>query len=231
MIHTSINALIGLKLTSFIKDKNLLSTAIIIGLILPDLDFILDFILSLFLNYDFLYNPYISNSIFHSLFMIPFLSLLILIYLEYTNQNNSYIVIGLSLGMLAHVIIDVISFNSIGIFFPLFDLKSSFGLTNYFNIQFSSKIIKIFYTFDFFFYRLYTLSIINLIIINKIDNFRIIKKLTIFMKIQLYIFLLFLLLIYFDVSNNTFSSLFGLFYTLCFLMTFYMTCKSRTIIN
>ena len=83
MIHTSINALIGLQLTQFIKNKKLLSTSIIIGIILPDIDLILDFILSLFYNYNFLFQPLISNSIFHSLLMIPFLSLLILIYLEY----------------------------------------------------------------------------------------------------------------------------------------------------
>ena len=68
MIHTSINALIGLQLTQFIKNKKLLSTSIIIGIILPDIDLILDFILSLFYNYgnrgvDFFIVVYNSSSI------------------------------------------------------------------------------------------------------------------------------------------------------------------------
>jgi hypothetical protein len=68
MIHTSINALIGLqlRLLGFIPNTKLLSTSIIIGMVLPDVDLILDFFISLFLNYNFLNEPYVSNAIFHS---------------------------------------------------------------------------------------------------------------------------------------------------------------------
>lgn len=231
MIHTSINALIGFQLTQFFKAKKLLSTSIIFGIILPDIDLIFDFILSLFYNYNFLFQPFISNSIFHSLLMIPFLSLLILIYLEYNDKNDSNIVIGLSIGMLAHVIIDVISLDSIGIFFPLFDLKSNFSLNTYFNIHTSEHIKKILYAFDFFFFRLHTWVIIKLIITKVNDDANIIKTLSILMKLQLYIFLMFLLLIYFDVSIALFSNLFGLLYIPCFFMALFMTYKTRKIID
>tara|TARA_B110000263_G_scaffold16561_1_gene13274 strand:+ start:157 stop:852 length:696 start_codon:yes stop_codon:yes gene_type:complete len=231
MIHTSINALIGLHLSRFIPNRKLLSMSIIIGMILPDLDLILDFILSLFLNFNFLNEPYISNAIFHSLFMIPFLSLLILIYLEYKNKNNANIVIGLSIGMIIHIILDIITLNSIGIFYPLFDLGSNLNLNDYLNFQIPEIITKILYAFDFFFFRLYTWMIINLIISHKDDNSKIIKKLTIWMKIQLYIFLLFLLLIYFDVNESAFSNFFGLLYTPSFVIALYITYKTRKIIN
>ena len=231
MIHTSINALIGLHLSRFIPNRKLLSMSIIIGMILPDLDLILDFILSLFLNFNFLNEPYISNAIFHSLFMIPFLSLLILIYLEYKNKNNANIVIGLSIGMIIHIIFDIITLNSIGIFYPLFDLGSNLNLNDYLNFQIPEIITKILYAFDFFFFRLYTWMIINLIISHKDDNSKIIKKLTIWMKIQLYIFLLFLLLIYFDVNESAFSNFFGLLYTPSFVIALYITYKTRKIIN
>jgi len=231
MIHTSINALIGFQLTQFIKNKKLLSTSIIIGIILPDIDLILDFIISLFYNYNFLFQPLISNSIFHSLLMIPFLSLLILIYLEYKNKNNPIIVIGLSIGMLAHIIIDIISMDSVGIFFPLFDLNSNFSLNSYFNFQMSENFKKILFALDFFFFRLYTWMIINLILKKASDDNNIIKKLSIVMKLQLYIFLIFLLLIYFDASISLFSKLFGLLYTPCFFMALLMTYKTRKIIN
>jgi membrane-bound metal-dependent hydrolase YbcI (DUF457 family) len=231
MIHTSINALIGLHLSRFIPNRKLLSISIIIGMILPDLDLILDFILSLFLNFNFLNKPYISNAIFHSLFMIPFLSLLILIYLEYKNKNNANIVIGLSIGMIIHIIFDIITLNSIGIFYPLFDLGSNLNLNNYLNFQIPEIITKILYAFDFFFFRLYTWMIIDLIISHKDNNSKIIKKLTIWMKIQLYIFLLFLLLIYFDVNERVFSNFFGLLYTPSFVIALYITYKTRKIIN
>ena len=90
---------------------------------------------------------------------------------------------------------------------------------------------KISYSLEFFFFRLYTWMIIQLIIDNKNDYFRIIKKLTIWMKIQLYIFLLFLLLIYFEVDDSTFSNFFGILYVPSFLMALYMTYKTRKIIN
>ena len=50
MIQTSINAIIGLQLKKFIPNKQLLLTSLIIGMLIPDLDLILDFILSLFLK-------------------------------------------------------------------------------------------------------------------------------------------------------------------------------------
>tara|TARA_Y100001970_G_scaffold139328_1_gene171423 strand:+ start:21 stop:716 length:696 start_codon:yes stop_codon:yes gene_type:complete len=231
MIHTGINALIGLQLSRFVKKRKLLSTSIIIGLILPDLDLILDFILSLFLNFNFLNTPYISHSIFHSILMIPFLSLLILIYLEYKNKSNINIVIGLSIGIIMHIIIDIISLNSVGIFYPLFDLSSNFNLKKYLNIQTPLITTKVLYAFDFLFFRLYISMIIDLIIKNQFDKFKIIKKLTICMKMQLYIFLLFLLLIYFGVDGSIFSNLFGLLYTVSFMMILYITYKTRKIIN
>ena len=162
MIHTGINALIGLQLSHLFKKRKLLSTSIIIGIILPDLDLILDFILSLFLNFNFLDKPYISHSIFHSLFMIPFLSLLILIYLEYKNKNNSNIVIGISMGMIIHIILDIITLKPIGIFYPLFNLELNFNLNDYLNIEISKMITTLLYAFDFFFFRLYTWMIIDL---------------------------------------------------------------------
>ena len=86
-----------------------------------------------------------------------------------------------------HIIIDIISLNSVGIFYPLFDLNSNFNLKNYLNIQAPLITTKALYAFDFFFFRLYTSKIIELIIKNQFDKFKIIKKLTIWMKVQLYI--------------------------------------------
>tara|TARA_Y100001970_G_scaffold20772_1_gene23460 strand:+ start:14234 stop:14929 length:696 start_codon:yes stop_codon:yes gene_type:complete len=231
MIQTSINAIIGLQLKKFIPNKQLLLTSLIMGMLLPDLDLILDFILSLFLKFDFLNNPYISNTIFHSLFMIPFISLLTLIYLEYKNKNNINIVMGLSIGMFIHVIFDILTLKSVGIFYPLFDSSKNINLNNSLNFNIPDLISKTLYAFEFFFFRLYTWMNISLIIINKNDSFKILKKLTIWMKFQLYIFLLFLLLIYFDIDDSVFSNFFGIFYIPSFLMAVYMTYKTRKAIK
>ena len=97
--------------------------------------------------------------------------------------------------------------------------------------KFPKVITTLLYAFDFFFFRLYTWMIIDLIINHKNDYHNIIKKLTVWMKIQLYIFLLFLLLIYCDVDNGTFSICFGLLYTPSLIMALYMTYKTRKLIN
>tara|TARA_B110000014_G_scaffold262510_1_gene256650 strand:+ start:4759 stop:5454 length:696 start_codon:yes stop_codon:yes gene_type:complete len=231
MINTGINAIIGLQLKKITPNQKLLSTSLIIGIIIPDIDLIIDYLLSLFIGFNFLYDPQLSNTLFHSLFAIPVLGLLILIYLEYKNKNNISIVIGLSIGMSLHILLDILTLKSVGIFYPLFNTDLNLNLNDYLNIQIPNKYINILYAFDFLFFRLYTWMIINIIINNKNDQFQILKKISLWMKIQLYIFLLFLFLIYFDVSKDMFAYLFGLAYTLSLAMMLYMTYKTRKIIN
>jgi len=73
MAQTSINAIIGFSLKNIIPNKKQLLTSIIIGMMLPDLDFIIEYIINqlTFINYE------LHNSLFHNIFIIPFLSLLI----------------------------------------------------------------------------------------------------------------------------------------------------------
>ena len=69
MAQTSINAIIAFKLKNVISKK--IITPIIIGMMLPDLDFIIEYTISqfTFINYQ------IYNSIFHNIFMISYLLL------------------------------------------------------------------------------------------------------------------------------------------------------------
>ena len=140
MINTGINAIIGLQLKKFTPNHTLLSTSIIIGMILPDIDLVIDYLLSLFFDFNFLYYPQISNTLFHSLFAIPLFGLLILIYLEYKNKNNISIVIGLSTGMLLHVLFDIITLKSVGIFYPLFNAELNLNLNQYLNLQIQTNL-------------------------------------------------------------------------------------------
>jgi len=60
---------------------------------------------------------------------------------------------------------------------------------------------------------------------------RLVKKLTVWMKVQLYLFLIFILLIYFDRSEMINSIFFGVSYTLSYAMIIYMTLKTKKLIN
>ena len=54
MINTGINAIIGLQLKKITPNQKLLSTSIIIGIIIPDIDLIIDYLLSVFIGFNFL---------------------------------------------------------------------------------------------------------------------------------------------------------------------------------
>ena len=62
MIQTSIYALIGILLGPQLQRWPYFTTSLIIGLIFPDIDVVFDFILSLFLNFNFGQDTYIYNS-------------------------------------------------------------------------------------------------------------------------------------------------------------------------
>ena len=96
MIQTSIYVLFGILFGGKITNQPYLTTSLIIGLIFPDLDIILDFIFSLFFDFNFIHNTYIANSIFHSLLLIPFICLAILIYQEINKNKNYNIIAGFS---------------------------------------------------------------------------------------------------------------------------------------
>ena len=116
MAQTSINAIIGFSFKNIVPNKKQLLTSIIIGMMLPDLDFIIEYIINQlnFINYE------LHNSLFHNIFTIPFLALLMLIYLEYKNKDK-IIVTGISIGMTIHIILDIITMQSV-VFdkFPVF---------------------------------------------------------------------------------------------------------------
>ena len=223
MAQTSINALIALKLRNIIPHKKQLLTSIIIGMILPDLDFVIEYIIShlTFINYQ------LHNSLFHNIFILPFLALLILIYSEYKKENEIKIrAIGLSMGMACHIILDIITMQSIGLLFPLFDSSQNFNLKEYLNIN-----IKILDCFEFLFFRFYGWLLIEQIILNPENNTYLIKKIKLWMKLELYIFLLFILFIYFEVNDIQFINIYGILYIPSFFFALYITYKMRRTLN
>ena len=228
MAQTGIDAILGIQAKTIFPKRKYIISSLIIGIILPDLDFIIEYVLSIIMRYNLLHQHYFFNSIFHSIFMIPFLSLLILIYAEMKKKNDLKIIpIGLSIGMACHIIIDILTLQSIGIFYPLFDYSENFNLNKYFNINISIQIKKIFYTFEFLFFHIYAWILIEKIINKPYNNYVLIKKINLWMKGELYVFLLFLLFIYFEMNDKTFMNLFGIFYIPSFIITLYTTYKIR----
>jgi len=231
MAHTSIHAIIGLKTENIIPKNKYLLTSIIIGMILPDFDLILRYIFDI-LNSFQISMPIISNSIFHSIFMIPLITLLILIYSELKQKKDLKIIAsGIAIGMIFHIIFNIITLQSIGIFYPLIELESNFNLNQYLNITFENKYYKWICASEFFFFRLYGWMIIQKIIKNPFNNHKLINKINLWVKLELYIFVLFLLLIYFDARETLFTNIFGVLYALSFFITFYITYRARKSIN
>ena len=231
MAHTSIHAIIGLKTERIIPKNKYFLTSIIIGIILPDIDLILQYICDI-LNILEISPLIVSNSIFHSVFMVPLISLLILIYSEIKQKKDLKIVgTGIAIGMTLHIIIDIITLQSVGVFYPLIDIESNLNLKQYINIQLPSEYYKWIYPFEFFFFRVYGWMVMQKIIENPFNNYKMIKRINLWNKVQLYIFVLFLLLIYFGIEETIFTNIFGILYTLSFFTIIYITYKIRKSIN
>ena len=226
MAQTSINAIIGIKLKSIIPNKKQLLTSIIIGMMLPDLDFIIEYLINqfTFINYE------LHNSLFHNIFIIPFIALLILIYSEYKNKNK-IIATGVALGIAIHIILDIITMQSVGLLFPLFDVNQNFDLKQFLNISIDTNIQKTLDCFEFLFFRIYGWLLIEQIILNPKNNTYLIKRIKLWMKLELYIFLLFILFIYFGVKDSYFVNIYGVLYIPSFLFALYATYKMRKTLN
>ncbi len=226
MAQTSINAIIGFSFKNIVPNKKQLLTSIIIGMMLPDLDFIIEYIINqlTFINYE------LHNSLFHNIFIIPFLSLLILIYSEYKNKNK-IIATGIAIGMLTHITLDVITMQSVGLLFPLFDANQNFDLKEYLEININNNFERILDCFEFLFFRFYGWILIEQIILKPKNNAHLIKKIKLWMNLELYIFLLFILFIYFGVNDLYFEKIYGILYIPSFLFALYTTYKMRLTLN
>jgi len=226
MAQTSINAIIGFKLKGIIPNQKQLLTSIIIGMMLPDLDFIIEYLIKkiTFINYE------LHNSLFHNIFIIPFIALLILIYSEYKNKNK-IIATGVALGIAIHIILDIITMQSVGLLFPLFDVNQNFDLKQFLNISIDTNIQKTLDCFEFLFFRIYGWLLIEQIILNPKNNTYLIKRIKLWMKLELYIFLLFILFIYFGVKDSYFVNIYGVLYIPSFLFALYATYKMRKTLN
>ena len=111
--------------------------------------------------------------------------------------------------------------------FPLFDSSQNFDLKEYLDINIDSNIQKILSCFEFLFFRVYGWLLIEEIILNPKGNSHLIKKIKLWMKLEIYIFLLSILFIYFGMNDKQFTNIYGVLYIPSFLFALYITYKIR----
>tara|TARA_B100002052_G_C15886311_1_gene601695 strand:+ start:4833 stop:5501 length:669 start_codon:yes stop_codon:yes gene_type:complete len=218
MAQTTLSAITILKSKSLIKSHDYFITSLLIGSIIPDLDILLNFFV----------NQNINNVFFHSLFSVPFFTLLILIFGEYKKiYKSKRIAFGFNLGIIIHIIFDLITLESVGIFYPLFNSYENLDFKNIVNFKLNKTTILIFNSFDFLMFRIYGWMLIEQIILNPKKNTKYIKYIRMWMKFELYIFVLFILLIYFRIGDSSIKNIYTLFMMPSIIITLFFTYKLR----
>ena len=218
MAQTTLSAITILKSKSLIKSHDYFITSLLIGSIIPDLDILLNFFV----------NQNINNVFFHSLFSVPFFTLLILIFGEYKKiYKSKRIAFGFNLGIIIHIIFDLITLESVGIFYPLFNSYENLDFKNIVNFKLNKTTILIFNSFDFLMFRIYGWMLIEQIILNPKKNTKYIKYIRMWMKLELYIFVLFILLIYFRIGDSSIKNIYTLFMMPSIIITLFFTYKLR----
>ena len=78
--------------------------------------------------------------------------------------------------MISHIIVNLLTFQSIGIFYPLIGVESNLDLNKYINIEFNNNYYNWVSAFEFFFFRLYGWMILQKVIKNPLNNHNFIKN-------------------------------------------------------
>ncbi|OUW60770.1 MAG: hypothetical protein CBD58_04180 [bacterium TMED198] len=219
MAFTGIYALLGFKLSSYFKPQRYIHSSIATGAIIPSIDILL---LPLFLLLDIEGS---TSSWSHSVFTISILTLSLFALSEY-KKNSIYRQVGkgLAIGMLLHVVLDLIlSSENVYIFWPLPINRFSTMISTLSNMNI------IFYLIDFFFIRLLASFMLNSILITNIGHRWIAIALSYLMSLQLYFILLFILLFFAGASHGSINNIF--LFASSLQLIFIVSCVSLLSIN
>ena len=200
MPQVGAHAIIGLYVNKFLKKKDWLYVSIIFGSILPDLDTIIVCFSILFTNIN---EPitYFHRKATHSLFLVVIIYLLGMILSEiYKNHKYKNIGIGLSIGMISHIIADTLFFFQ-GIYF-LWPIKYQINIWN--DIYTPTLLIqKLIFTLEFLFFRIYAWILIQLSIITPAKNIWFHKPLIIWKNGTTILFVTFLIIAFMGLPGFT----------------------------
>ena len=219
MAFTGIYALLGFKLSSYFKPQRHIHSSIATGAIIPSIDILL---LPLFL---LLGIEGSTSSWSHSVFTISIVALGLFALSEYKKKSTyRQIGKGLTIGMLLHVVLDLIlSSENIYIFWPLPINRFSTIISTFSNMSI------FFYLIDFFFIRLLASFMLNSILITNIGHRWIAVALSYLMSLQLYFIGLFLILFFAGASSLMMNSIF--LFASSIQLIFIVSCVSLLSIN
>lgn len=222
MTQTAIVPIIALRLKSYIKFKSYFLTSLLIGSLLPDLD----------LFFYLTFGDFLHNCIFHNLFFVTFSFLIIMIFGEYKKDiKYKSIAFGFISGILMHLLFNILTFQPVGLLYPLFSASENFDLNNIFKMRKINNLNEILKASDFIFLRFYGWFLVEEIIKTPIYNSSQITKIKLWMKIELSVFLIFLLLIYFGMNGTQIINIHGFLLLPSLIAAIYFTFKLRKNIN
>ncbi len=218
MPQVGAHAIIGFYINKFLKTKKWLYVSIIFGSILPDVDTIIVGFSILFTDIN---NPftYFHRKATHSFFLVIIIYLVCMILSEiYKNQKYKTIGIGLSIGMISHIIADTFFFFQ-GIYF-LWPINYQFNLWN--DIYSPTPLIKkLIFTLEFLFFRIYAWILLQLSIITPAKNIWFHKPLIIWKNVMTILFIIFLVIAIMGIP--VFTTLTSIAYIISLIVTIYST--------
>jgi len=224
MAQTGLHLITSLTFKKFTIDSKWSLSAILIGAIIPDIDIIIVYLSSLFLEIE--YSKLLFHQTFsHSIFTISILYFIIAFLSELQN-NSLYKYLGKSLvfGMIIHIMFDTLfHINEIHLFWPL-----PLGKINFWN-SLDIKIKSTLLSLEFIFFRIYAWILINLMLSKSNTTMWYLKYLCIWMKWELYFFLICMFIIL--LSYHNFEFVFMIMYTISIIMALNSTLIMRQLID
>ena len=196
MTLLGLHTYIAFKIKPFLYQRKMFFTSFLMGSIIPDIDIILVALSSMFLTINESFGIF-YKTITHSLITAGIVYLLFLIAYELKKSKAILnIAYGVISGIIIHILVDIlIGYGKITLFWPL----PIGGVNGWAYTSFPYNLGNIIVCSEFILFRLLASQLINAIInspiITKSNNY--IRYLTLWMKIELYFFLIIFLTIIF----------------------------------
>ena len=221
MIPIGLHAYFAFKIKRFLPKKDYYFLFFLVGSIIPEIDKIISIFISLLFQDNI--NIYIYNNMFtHSIIIMSIIYLFILIIFEII-KNDYFLQVSraIILGIIFHISVDIVfNLKPINVFWPL-----PIGSINLMNINLSSKFEFILLGFEFLFFRLIASLLIKTILEHKNQDKYFIKTLSLWMKYEGYIFIIFMLSIF--IIPKYILEIFSIFYIFSYMMLLFSIFKLK----
>ena len=225
MIPIGLHAYFAFKIKRFLPKNDHYFLFFLFGTIIAEIDKVISIFLS-FIFYKSIDIYLFNNMITHSVVILSIMYLFILIIFEITKSSDFLNISKFTiLGALFHISIDfIINLRPIYIFWPL-----PINPINLINTNLNNNVELVILGFEFLFFRLIASLLIEILLSNKNENSYYIKTLSLWMKSEVYIFIIFIASIFFTPGNTI--ELFSIFYLLSYAMLLFSIFKLKNSIK